>query len=325
MHWTYEHVSASHELAQGDILSPTPQLKELLKDIHPHFYDDKYMGFMVTTQSCDLVRRSSAPKAPYINIASIRSLKEIGPRLLRNAIKNEAGRIFYQSEKQRAMDLFGKIFNQNEQSLGLFYLHPSPDLGLGDHAVALLRVTVSLKADHYDVLLKARVGTLTPEFRAKFGWLVGNLYSRAATRDWQDSPDGTTELKELVRTYTTPADSVLWVDDTLIESARSKGIDVSQPLEEITRALESLRPPSSTEILMEEVAKQIDALMANRNPFWKGLEEACVAFVHIINDSGEDEEAKHDARVALQALVKSHFLKLNSRLSNSAVTKTILK
>lgn len=325
MHWTYAQVE-SDDLSQGDILAPTPELRQILDHVHPYFSDEKYMGFMITTQSCDLVRRPPAPKAQYINISSIRSLKEIGPRLLRSAVKSAGPCVFYRSDKARAKDLFSRIFNQNEQSLGLFYLHPSPELNLGDPAVALLRVTISLKAEHYDALLRARVGTLSAEFRAKLGWLVGNLYSRAATRDWQDTRQGAIVFDELLAAYTDDSEHVQWVDDVLIESALRGGVDLSaQPPEEVRQILEPYRPPTARQKLEEEAGRLIERVLADRDPFWKDLESASMTLGSILSDPEKDEAEKDEARRRLHELVKKQFGKLPKRLSNSGVVKTLLK
>ena len=51
---------------------------------------------------------------------------------------------------------------------------------------ALLRRPAVLSlVDNYEGLVAARTLTLNEEFRAKLGWLVGNIYSRVATRDWE--------------------------------------------------------------------------------------------------------------------------------------------
>jgi hypothetical protein len=79
MHFTYNHELSSGELCQGDVLKRTPELDELLKEVHPHFHrkaDYKY--FIVLTQSCDLVIRAGGRcKAPYITIAAVRPVSTI--------------------------------------------------------------------------------------------------------------------------------------------------------------------------------------------------------------------------------------------------------
>src|SRR5688500_6799937 len=84
-HWTYESFDPSMELEQGDILQPTDALKQIFSDVHPHFRHDKYLGFLVATQSCDLVRRQTTPKASYVNLAAIRPLSQVIRKVLAHA------------------------------------------------------------------------------------------------------------------------------------------------------------------------------------------------------------------------------------------------
>ena len=186
MHWTYDPL-VDGDLEQGDILTPDDRLRGVLDEVHRHFNGDKYLAFMVTTQSCDLVRRRGYAGARYISIATVRSLKSVWLKLLSAVAQAPLGGSYFNvKDKQRAELLFKRIIDQNEQALGLFYLHPDVDASIGEPAVAFLRVTISLRAEHYDALVAARSARLRSDFRAKFGWLLGNLYARAATRDWGD-------------------------------------------------------------------------------------------------------------------------------------------
>src|SRR5690606_10980903 len=86
-HWTYSDFSESSDLEQGDIISVTPELIQIMSKYHSYFANDKYTGFIVATQSCDLVRRKGdSPKAPYINLAAIRPLNSISHQLIKQSI-----------------------------------------------------------------------------------------------------------------------------------------------------------------------------------------------------------------------------------------------
>ena len=187
-HWTYASLpKGEDDLAQGDILQPSEELRALFHDVHKHFDDDKYLAFIVASQTCDLARRKGEPepKAKYIALATVRSLSSVAPGLFESIGKAITPGVFAASAKPRALELLKRIFNQNEQALGLFYLHPDTAVGIGEPAVAFLRVTVSVRAQHYPTLTQARSGRFKEEFRAKLGWLLGNLYARPATPDWQ--------------------------------------------------------------------------------------------------------------------------------------------
>lgn len=85
MHWTYAKPETS-DLSQGDVLLPSTELREkLLRPVHPYFAHQKYLAFMVTTQSCDLVLRGGKPSASHISIAPVRSLKAVWPLTLTKA------------------------------------------------------------------------------------------------------------------------------------------------------------------------------------------------------------------------------------------------
>lgn len=190
MHWSYTEI-LDHDLAQGDILLPTNDLRKALDTAHKWFNDPKYLGFVVISQTCDLVRRRGGPcKTPYIEIAVVRPFRAHILALLRQHCCWIGDRIFPKSEWRPAAELVDRIINQNESSLGIFYLHPEAAIGIGEGAIALLRVSISLRAsEHYETLVAARKGRLHPEFANKMGWLCGNLYSRVGIRDWKESKE----------------------------------------------------------------------------------------------------------------------------------------
>lgn len=161
-HWTYEHPDSSAGLEQGDILAPTNSLRTIFGSVHPHFNQDKYLGFLVATQSCDLVVRGNNPKASYINLAAIRPLSQIIAKILAEVTEPAAEGTFRTSSRAEVRRLLERLFNQNEQAIGLFFLYPDADAGIGEEAIAFLRVTIALRASHYDILRQARVGRLTP-------------------------------------------------------------------------------------------------------------------------------------------------------------------
>lgn len=266
MHWTYCDIAGDPDLQQGDILEPSARLRALLKDVHPYFCAEKYLGFVIATQSCDLVRRHGRPpKASHIAVGVIRSLRNLLPQLVSEVACPVAPGVFRASDRGRAKDLLHRILNQNEQALGLFYLHPESEIGLGEACVALLRVKVALRAEHYDLLVQSRRGRLAPEFRAKFGWLLGNLYARAASPDWSDFADGENEVKRLIRRYLDESAGELgpiWVDDEVVEAATKQGVvfaDVDP--DAIQSQLESYRPKPKIDQLVEAVSAQVSKVL----------------------------------------------------------------
>ena len=190
MHWSYSQ-NADGDLAQGDILLPTVALRQSLDLAHRWFNDPKYFGFVVVSQTCDLVRRNGEScKTPYIEVAVVRPFRAYLLALLRQQCDCIGDRYFPSAERNRANDLIDRIINQNEATLGIYYLHPEASIGIAEGSIALLRVSIALRAvEHYDVLVNARRGRLDPEFANKLGWLRGNMYSRVGIKDWKETED----------------------------------------------------------------------------------------------------------------------------------------
>ncbi|MFS2214055.1 hypothetical protein ACCD08_06065 [Telluria sp. Tellsp104] len=186
MHFTYAAPNLEH-LQQGDVLQKTPELLELIREIHPHYANDSYKYFQVLTQSCDLVRRGGKPcKSRYITLAAVRSLDLVVER----AIANFSDKVEFKGEilcsekfKPKLSDVLNKLFNNNDTNH--FFLNAEPEVGLLEDYCTQLHLSISIRAyEHYDVCLKAKVVELQENFRAKLGWLVGNLYSRVGTEDY---------------------------------------------------------------------------------------------------------------------------------------------
>lgn len=223
MHWTYRASDQGSDLAQGDILEPTPELRAVLEEVHPWFLHDKYLGFIVLTQSCDLVQGRGDPcKARHISIAPFRSAKQVISSLLPVLCDHIAGNMYIAESKGRLSSAVDKIINQNENSLGLFYLHPEPEFGIAEECIATMRVNVALQSRlHYSVLMQSRIGSLKNEFAMKLGWICGNLYSRVGVDDWQQ-PDRVTEAERL-RADLVNLDDISWISSAKLRKQMSKG------------------------------------------------------------------------------------------------------
>lgn len=261
-HWTYGPFEYESDLEQGDILCPSVKLREIFKDVHHHFVDDKYVGFLVATQSCDLVRRGRGnAKTPYINLAVIRPLVNVAHKFIAQVATPVETGVFSKREKAKAKELLARIFNQNEQALGVFFLNGDADSGIAEPSVALLRVTVALRSEHYTVLREARCGRLNDAFRAKLGWLLGNLYARPATRDWDEQG-----LGKLVSKYVDEQISDLgprWIDDELIAAAKAEKIPLKGAT---TEQLEQLRPKSRLERSLDEIRQELQKIDSTLDP-----------------------------------------------------------
>jgi hypothetical protein len=190
MHWTYEICEGDSDLHQGDILEPNESLLSLFKDEYPQFTNQKYRGFLVITQTCDLVRRKELGNecsATHVGLSAILSIQDVISDSLKNRFGYLAPEIYARDMRKAVEGLMERIINQNENSLGLFYLHPNLDSGITVPSVAVLRMAITVSAAvHYPTLQKARVGRLSKQFEPKLGWMVGNLYSRVGVPDWKE-------------------------------------------------------------------------------------------------------------------------------------------
>lgn len=188
IHFTYKDTPNMLSLCQGDVLKPTVELKNILQDIHPYFLNEKYKYFIVLTQSCDLVRRgNSSCKTPYITLAAITSFNDFYDACLKKKkFAEEMNGLLLMDTKQKtkAFQLLERLYNNTESDC--FFLYKDEGLSFPESMVATLKVSIALKSEmHYDVCLKAKVLELSDEFKAKLGWLVGNIYSRVGTTDWE--------------------------------------------------------------------------------------------------------------------------------------------
>lgn len=188
VHFTYKSNPDMSSLCQGDILEITDELKDVLTNVHPYFKNEQYRYFMVLTQSCDLVRRNSKPcKTPYITLAAVRCFSEFFEKLLvsKKYAENHSGFLLMESKQRSgASQLLERIYNNTEPDY--FFLYKEEMLDFPESMIASLKVSIALKSElHYDACLKAKRLELSDEFKAKLGWLVGNIYSRVGTTDWE--------------------------------------------------------------------------------------------------------------------------------------------
>lgn len=188
IHFTYKEYMEKNSLCQGDILEKTDDLTAILKEVHPYFLNDGYKYFMVLSQSCDLVRRNGKTcKTPYITLAAVREYSDFLERtLVSNKMAENYNGIFLVEEraKARVTQLVERVYNNTEPDY--FFLYKEDALNFPKSMVVYLKVSIALKSElHYDACLNAKRLELSDEFKAKLGWLVGNMYSRVGTTDWE--------------------------------------------------------------------------------------------------------------------------------------------
>jgi hypothetical protein len=264
-HWTYTTCKPEDGLYQGDIIAREPLLG-VLNDVHKHFCDPKYLSFIVLTQTCDLVLRNrSACKAKHISLAVIRPLSALMPGLLEEMCNSPGPGVFSKDRREEAEQFLHRVLNQNEQTHGWVYLQPDGDIGIGEPAVAMLRISISLRAkEHYELIRKSRCGRLDTEYRNKLGWLKGNLYSRIDTTDWAEKDSGEAEEKAIIKDLLDApigGRPPIWVPSGWIAEVKKKRIklDDLQP-DQINQVLRDNAPKPPLELALAEVKRIVDLM-----------------------------------------------------------------
>lgn len=206
------------QLLQGDVLKRTPALEAVLSAVHPHFHNhNQNLFFMVQTQSCDLVRRGTEqPNALYVNIAPVRSIDEVLSRevagLQLGAVRSEIP-LMTQRSRTKLSEFARRLLNNNVPHY--FYLDGA-GTQLGRDCCAFLRLSIPIKTDlHYQTCLDAKILQLTDAFQAKLGSLIGQLFSRVGTKDW--NPEAMeAKVREMLNNL------AHWIPDDKVKHLRSE-------------------------------------------------------------------------------------------------------
>jgi hypothetical protein len=199
-HYTYCRPEGNN-LRQGDVLVKDEQLTAAIKDHFRYYLRPDFTYFIVLSQSCDLIRRDGKPcEAQHITLAATRPLSLVLEFELR-AYQDEMEKVaMVCSEKKKFLleQFYERLLNNNNPEY--FYLHEEPGLGFPESSCALLRLSISLETkQYYDICLHARIISLTEIFRAKLGWLVGNMYSRIGTEDWVPDHASQEEFRDRIK------------------------------------------------------------------------------------------------------------------------------
>jgi len=269
-HFTNKSPACSDTLEQGGLLLKMDALRELLKEVHPHYLKEDYSHFMILTQSCDLVKRSSSKiKARYLSLAAVRPLDLLIQREIEKEQKHELDKLgnLLSDNKKRGYDDFLRKLLDNQNS-GYFYLHQEPSFSLPNNSCAFLRLSISIAIrteEHYEKCLKARVLTLNDTFKAKLGWLVGDMYSRVGTEDWVPNYMNKKELKthidQLINEHCFIVDSKL-LDGARKEWAKTNG-DKPTTKEEVREFLSKVVTTSKRTKVVDRIQKLISQMDIN--------------------------------------------------------------
>ena len=229
--YIYEDHSSESSLLQGDILKVDGQFLKYFDEFYPAIQpsDGKIQYVMILTQSCDLVKAEKRkPKLSHINVCLVRRLDSVVKRLISDEIKPTTvgnKKILARDALDQLKDKLSKLINNSDQKTHFFLPKQDP---FKEDMVAVLPLSFSFRTDHYDLLLKNRVLGIKPEFQAKVGHIIGQLYSRIGTPDLHDFGWNDKETRQYIKENVN--DTVTDVDG-LIEEYEALKINKSlQPL-----------------------------------------------------------------------------------------------
>lgn len=220
-HFTYDDRPDKRNLCQGDVIKITADVREIIKDVHPYYNNNKNKFFMILTQSCDLVLRKGQCKSSYLTIATVRTIEDVLSRekykFIFNVYDKDLG-VGNKKTKTKYDQFIERLINNNDDQY--FYLHKDEILGLnGDHC-AILRLSIPLKSIlHYQALLDGKIIQLKEPFQHKLGYLVGNTYNRVGTEDWLSEGRDRTYYRNLINRYLDIiSNEIEWIEDDKYKS-----------------------------------------------------------------------------------------------------------
>lgn len=199
--YTSPTLEEKDSLLQGDLIEIKGDFLQKFKEFYPGINHEKDNNSyaLVLTQSCDLARRVvrkqlQDPASHHILVCIVRPVTSVFKSELkfRKFVNAENGYTYLEQSAYEALQLSLSRLINNSESTNLFFLPKTATLK--EELVAVLSVSFPFRCSSvYQSMIEARVATLKPEFRAKIGYMLADLYGRVATSDlfevgWND-PD----------------------------------------------------------------------------------------------------------------------------------------
>lgn len=213
---------STEELAQGDVIRRTDEVNECIEGTHLLDEDaSDCTHLVVITQSCDLVKRRL--KADHITLAAAKPFSVAMESYFKQNAKSIDGSDFsyYPTKMQnQAFQLVERHLNNTEKDF--FFLPASGRHGISKDLAVYLRLTIAIESKNYETLADAKIAELEDVFRAKLGWLVGDMYSRVATPDLEEQGSKGSEIKKVFYDKYVRKDNIYWL--TGLEAKRLGGV-----------------------------------------------------------------------------------------------------
>ena len=96
----------------------------------------------------------------------------------------QEARVISSKERENLVKFLASLIDNNKERY--FYIHSDIDCGIDLNCCAFLQLAVTLKAQHYETCLAAKLCQLDETFQAKLGYLIGHMYNRVGTTEWND-------------------------------------------------------------------------------------------------------------------------------------------
>lgn len=304
-HYVYRDPNKT-TLNQGDVLQKSSELLAHLDQYHAYYAKhDDYKYFMVVTQTCDLVMRDGACASPYISIAAVRPVEVA---LLREAAKHQTdwqreAKVIGAKTAEKLIMFLTSLLDNNQD--GYFYLHQDVGLGIHQNCCAFLPLSVTLKVQHYQLCLDAKIAELSDIFQSKLGSLVGHLYSRVAAPEWNehnsDNKVGTEASRLLKKSLLTISEDK--IAEGMAELRESGKLATMKP-EEIKQHITRLRivprreqfRKRAVDVLCEEGNNLVDLLRARAQKPLKTDEQLLSDLDGLLEGAGVPAEARPSLR-----------------------------
>lgn len=258
--YVYQRKTSKASLLQGDILKVDGQFRAYFEEFYPKIIykeNDKEKYVMVLTQSCDLVKTEKRnPKLSHINVCLVKSLRYVVQKLAIDEIKPAviAGKTIVQRDVlDQLKDKLSKLLNNSGQKTYFFLPKRS---SFAEDMVAVLPLSFSFRIAHYDLLLQNKILELKPEFRAKVGNIVGQLYGRVGTTDLLDCGWGDKKTRDYIKGLLHDLNLVQVPDKSFIEYIQSNLNDTST-VEMLIQECQAVKVDKSFAPLKNEIVKNI--------------------------------------------------------------------
>jgi len=259
--YVYREKPNGLSLLQGDILKVEKTFHTLFSTYYPAIkHTDNYV--MVLTQSCDLVNeRTRKPKLKHINVCPVRSLKSYIEKYMIEEVKpySTMGKtILEKNALDKLKDTIYKLLNNTEQKTHFFLPKQLP---FTENMVAIIPLSFSFRTEHYSSLLENRVLGLKPEFQAKVGHIISQLYGRIGTMDLAECDWDDKKIRNYIKELLQDINLMQVPDNNYIEYLRKNSNNENSVPEALIEQYRTKKAIDSFEPMKNELLQRVTTTM----------------------------------------------------------------